>query len=377
MRIELTENQIERQNEFEEFVKKFIKPYVEENDRTEILNKNIIKAITQNGYLGAMIPKKYNGMEFDSITLGLLIEEIGKKCSSSRSLLTVHGMVALAISRWGTDEQKESLLPRMASGELIGAFGLTEPNVGSDAKSIETNATLKGDKYVLNGMKKWITMGQIADIFLIFAQCEGKPTAFLIEKGTPGFSIRPMKGLIGGRASMIAELNMKECAIPKENIVGKQGTGLSHIALTCLDYGRYTIAWGCIGLGYACLQETIEYVKTRRQFGEYLRQYQLIQKMITEMVVNLKAARLLCLNAGYLKDIGAPDSIMETWNAKYFASKIINSITGDAIQIYGANGCSNEYPIERYFRDAKINEVIEGTSQMHEILIATNAIRYS
>ena len=168
---------------------------------------------------------------------------------------------------------------------------------------------------------------------------------------------------------MIAELELDDCHIPAENIIGNVGTGLSHVALTCLDYGRYTVACGCVGLGQACLEESIKYSKKRKQFGNYLRKNQLIQKMITEMVVSVKAARLLCYNAGSLKDAMEPDCIMETWNAKYFAAIMVNDVSSKAVQIHGANGFSKDYPVERFFRDARVNEVIEGTTQMHETLI--------
>ncbi|MBG9794002.1 acyl-CoA dehydrogenase [Paenibacillus dendritiformis] len=359
--------------EFRAFVDQFVIPSAGESDRTEKLSPEVMKKMAEKGYIGSMIAREYDGMGLDMIGLGLLNEEFGRGCSSARSLLTVHGMVALAISRWGTYEQKEQWLGRMASGEVIGAFALTEPYVGSDAKSMETSADLFEDHYVINGRKKWITMGQIADVFLIFAHCNGKPTAFLLDKHTEGFLIRPISGMMGARASMLAELRFDQCKVPKENRLGGEGSGLSHIALTCLDYGRYTIAWGCVGLGQACLEECLQYSNTRRQFGDLLSSHQLIQKMITEMVVDIKAARLLCLNAGYLKEQGDPDSIMETWNAKYFASRMINKVANDAIQIHGANGCHNSYPLERYYRDSKLNEIIEGTTQMHEILIASHA----
>jgi alkylation response protein AidB-like acyl-CoA dehydrogenase len=180
---------------------------------------------------------------------------------------------------------------------------------------------------------------------------------------------------MGARASMIAEVIMENCRIPKENIVGAVGTGLSHVAMSSLDYGRYTVACGCVGLAQACLDESLRYARRRRQFGQALRKNQLIQKIITEMVVNIEAARLLCLNAGYLKESGDPDSIMAIWNAKYFASKMAVQVASDAVQIHGANGCCRDYPVERYYRDAKINEIIEGTNQMHEVMIATNAFR--
>jgi len=381
MKIELTPEQMKWQSEFKEFVDSEVLPIASQNDKEESINKEVINKFAEKGYLGSMIPKEYGGLDLDMITLGLLNEQVGRGCSSIRSLLTVHGMVALAINRWGTQEQRDLWLSKMVKGETIGAFGLTEPDVGSDAKSIETTAVLSGDYYVLNGRKKWTTMGQIADIFLIFAQCEGKPTAFIVERKSLGFSTKPIKGLLGSRASMIAELSMDDCRIPKENLVGREGIGLSHVALSSLDYGRYTIAWGCVGLGQACLEDSIRYTRKRKQFGEPLRKHQLIQKMITEMVVDVKAARMLCFNAGYLKDVCDPDSIMETWNAKYYASKMATRVSGNAVQIHGANGCCSDYPIERYpieryYRDAKIGEIIEGTSQMHEVLIATNAFRH-
>ncbi|MWV44656.1 acyl-CoA dehydrogenase [Paenibacillus sp. HJL G12] len=375
MNFHFTEGQITAQTQFKLFSDEKIAPYAQQHDEEEQLCDQVLQSMRESDYLGSMIPKQYGGMELDTITIGLLNEEIGRGCASVRSLLTVHGMVALGIMRWGTETQRAYWLPRLAKGDTIGAFGLTEPNVGSDAKSVSTTASVEDDTYILNGVKKWITMGQIADVFLIMAQLDGKPTAFLMERNCPGLTIKPMRGLLGARASMIAELNMENCRIPVDNIIGSPGTGLSHVALSCLDYGRYTVSWGAIGTAQACLESSVDYVRKRKQFGRPLRDYQLIQKMITEMIVNIKASRLLCLKAGYLKDEGDPDSIMDTWTAKYFSSIMVNKVASDAVQIHGANGCSSDYPVERYFRDARINEIIEGTTQMHEILISTHGFR--
>ena len=366
---------INEQEKIRKFVDEEIIPFAEYHDREERLHPRAMSKMKEQGYLGCVIPNEYNGLGMDQISLAILNEEIGRGCSSTRSMLTVHGMVSLAILRWGTISQKETWLPKLATGQLIGAFALTEPNVGSDAKRIETTAVEESDCFVLSGKKKWITLAQIADFFLVFAQVDGKPSAFLVERDLPGLSVKPMSGLLGARASMIAEITFEDVRVPKENIIGKVGTGLSHIALTCLDYGRYTIALGCVGLGQACLEDSVNYSRERIQFGAPLHENQLIQKMITEMTVNIKAARLLCYNAGHLKEIGDPDSIMETWSAKYFASRAVMKIASDAVQIHGANGCSNQYPVERYYRDAKINEIIEGTTQMHELLIAEDTIR--
>jgi alkylation response protein AidB-like acyl-CoA dehydrogenase len=281
-------------------------------------------------------------------------------------------MVAIAINKWGTTAQKEYWLPKLAKGELIGAFALTESEAGSDANSLRSTAVENGNNYIINGQKKWITMGQIADLYLVFARLNGKATAFLIPRNTKGVTVEAMGNLLGVRGSMLAELKFENCIIPKENIVGGEGFGLSHVGLFSLDYGRYTIACGCVGLGQACLDESLAYAKERIQFKVPLGNHQLVQKMIAEMTVSIKAARLLCYNAGKLRDDGEPDSIMETWCAKYFASKMVNDVSSKAVQIFGAKGLSKEYSVERYFRDARVNEIIEGSSQIHESLIAKN-----
>ncbi|SFB07727.1 hypothetical protein SAMN04488528_10119 [Clostridium frigidicarnis] len=375
MKLELTCEQIKYKDEFNKFVNEIIIPEAAQIDRKQYLPREIIKELTIRGYLGLMIDEKYGGKGADAITIGLLNEELGRGCTTVRNLITVHGMVALAIQKWASEELKNKWLPKLASGECIGAFGLSEPEIGSNAQGIKSTVIDDKNHYVLNGSKKWITMAQIADVFLVFAKYDGKPTAFLVERDTQGFNITPIIDMLGARGSMVGELNFCNCKILKSNIVGSIGTGLSHVALSSLDYGRYTIAWGSVGLGQACINDSIVYASKREQFGNALKDNQLIQKMITEMVVNVKAARQLCYKSGYLRQNCDPESIMETWVAKYFASKMINQVASNALQIHGANGCCSDYPIERYFRDARINEIIEGTSQMHEILIANNAMR--
>ncbi|MGM9979483.1 MAG: acyl-CoA dehydrogenase family protein [Clostridium sp.] len=373
--MEFTLEQVQLKKKFSEFVTNEIIPFAQQQDKEERILPEVLEKIKKSGYLGAMISKEYGGKGWNTVTLGLLNEEIGKGCASVRSLLTVHGMVALGIQRWGTKEQKDEYLNDLATGKIIGAFALTEPNAGSDAKSVETQAIPSENGYILNGEKKWITMGQIADIFLMIAQCEGKPTAFIVKANTPGIKITPINGLLGARASMAAKIEMKDCQISKDCMVGRIGMGVSHVALSCLDYGRFTIACGCVGSAQACMEYSVRYARKREQFNMKIRQNQLVQKMITEMSVNIKAARYLCYNAADLKDKGDPDAIAEVWSAKYFATKMFQKVACDAVQIFGAKGCSSEYPVERFYRDAKINEIIEGTSQIHEILIASNTIR--
>ena len=370
MKLELTPQQKNAQAEFRAFVNEEIIPDANRCDREQNTPVQLIQKLAQREYLGAVIPKAQGGSNMDAIAFGLLNEEIGRGCSSLRSLLTVHSMVARAICKWGSKHQKEYWLPKLATGEAIAAFALSEPNVGSDAKSVETTATISGDSYVLNGQKKWITYGQIADIFLVFAQCEGQSAAFLVEKDSPGLSIKPISGMLGVRASMLAELHLNNCRIPQENLVGRLGFGFSYVASSALDYGRYSVAWGCVGVAQACLEACLRYTSQRKQFGVYLKEHQLIRQMIAEMIVNIKAARLLCYQAGYLKDIGDPRAFTETSIAKYFAAKILTNVANDAVQIHGANGCSSEYPVERYWRDAKIMEIIEGSTQIQQISIA-------
>ena len=373
MRIELTQKQREAREAFRTFAELEIAPHADEYDRAEQIPADLIETLSLKGYLGAVLPERSGGLGLDMITAGLLNEEVGRACSSVRSLLTVHGMVSLALQRWGSQEQKETWLPQLASGAKIAAFGLTETNVGSDAKSVETTATPAGNSSVLSGQKKWITFGQIADVFLIFAQSEGKPSAFLVERNTPGLVINPIHGMLGVRASMLAELRLEECCISQENLAGRVGFGFSHLAATALDYGRYSVAWGCVGIGQACLEACLRYTNTRQQFGAYLREHQLIQQMLSEMITNVKAARLLCYQAGYLKDAGDVRAITETSIAKYFASRMAFKAANDAVQIHGANGCSSEYPVQRYLRDAKVMEIIEGSTQMQQINIAKYA----
>ncbi|MBN3884990.1 MAG: acyl-CoA dehydrogenase family protein [Nostoc sp.] len=370
MKIELTSQQKDDKSKFIGFVNKEVVPHANSSDQEEYTSPKLIEKFAHQGYLGAVIPEEFGGKNMDMITYGLLNEEIGRGCSSLRSLLTVHSMVAYALCRWGNKSQKEYWLPKLSSGEVIAAFALSEPNVGSDAKSIETTATLSGDSYILNGQKKWITYGQIADVFLVFAQYSGKPSAFLVEKNSPGLLIQPISGMLGVRASMLAQLNFQDCRIPQENLVGRLGFGFSYVASSALDYGRYSVAWGSVGIAQACLEACIQYTSERKQFGVYLKEHQLIRQMITEMIVNVKAARLLCYQAGYLKEIGDPNSITETSIAKYFASTTATQVANNAVQIHGANGCTNEYSVARYLRDAKIMEIIEGSTQIQQIAIA-------
>jgi len=370
MKIQLTPEQEKHKDLFKSFIDKEIFPYADEFDNNQLIPKETIQKLAEQGWFGATIPSIYGGLEMDTISLGLLCEEIGRASASLLSIITVHYMLCQAISTWGNDYQKNHWLPKLAKGEILGAFALTEPEIGSDAKNIGTSSRLSDGYYFLNGKKKWISCGQIADLFLIIAQNEGNPCAYLVEKDSPGFHIEPINDMLGFRAAMLAELHMDECKVQEQSIVGKTGFGFSHVAGVALDSGRYTIAWGCVGLARASLEASTSYVTQRKQFGVYLKDHQLIQKKIADMITNLEAARMLCYNAGYLKSIRDPQMIMATSIAKYFASKMAAKTSADAVQIHGANGCSSLYPVQRYMRDGKIMEIIEGSNQMQQTMIA-------
>lgn len=373
MNIALTAAQQDAQAACRAFADEAIRPFADQYDREERMPAELIAEVARRGYLGALLPEQFGGLHSDMITFGLLNQELGRACSSVRSLLTVHSMVSYAVLRWGSQRNKAHWLPRLASGESIGAFALSEPNAGSDAGQIETTAERHADRYLLSGRKQWITFGQVADVFLVFARCDAKPCAFLVERTRPGLTTRPITGMLGTRGSMLAELHLDQCEVPKENMIGGLGFGISAVALSALDMGRYSVAWGCVGIGQACLEASLSYASQRRQFGSPLKDHQLIQELIANMVTQLKAARLLCYQAGQLHDANDPEATAETLVAKYFASMMASRAANDAVQIHGGNGCSSDYSVQRYLRDAKIMEIIEGTNQMQQIMISQHA----
>jgi alkylation response protein AidB-like acyl-CoA dehydrogenase len=281
-------------------------------------------------------------------------------------------MVTSAIWRWASRDLKAEIMGAIVKGDKLCALALSEPEVGSDAAGVQTEARPEGNDYVINGRKKWITFGQIAHFFLVLARCEGKLTAFLAPSDAPGFIRRPLHGVAGTRASLLAELEFEQCRIPGSYLVGRAGFGLSHVVGTALDHGRYSVAWGSVGIAQACLDACLDYTSSREQFGVKLREHQLIQRKLTDMIVNTRAARLLCYRAGYLRQIGDPGGASETLVAKYYASKEAVRAANDAVQIHGANGLTDQYPVARYLRDAKVMEIIEGSTQIQQIAIAKN-----
>ncbi len=369
MILDLTPEQRAAREQFRTFAAERIAPFANAWDAQEAIPRELIAALGARGWLGSVLPSEDGGAGFDRITYGLLTEEIGRACSSSRSLLTVHDMVGHALRRWGKPEAKERFLQPLARGERIGAFALSEPNVGSDAAAIETRAVEDGESFILDGRKKWTTFGQIADLFLVFAKVTGQPAAFLVERDTPGLSVLPIHGMLGTRASMLAELHFDGCRVPRASMLGKPGFGISHVAATALELGRYSVACGSVGILQACLAASQDYAADRVQFGLPLAKHPLIRAMLTEMIANVRAGRLLCLRAGFLQERSDPAAFAETMVAKYFCSVVAAKGASDAVQIHGANGCGPDSSVARYLRDAKMMEIIEGSTQIQELAI--------
>jgi alkylation response protein AidB-like acyl-CoA dehydrogenase len=362
---------VTRQAQFRRFALEHIAPHADAHDRTQRISDGIVARLAEQGYLAPFLPPEWGGASMDMVTYGALHEEVGRACSSVRSLLTVHDMASFTIFRWGSEAQRRKWLGALSRGDVTGAFAISEPNAGSDVNGIETTAEPTSEGFRLEGQKKWITFGQIAGLFVVLTRCDGRPTAFLIERDTPGFTIEPIFGVTGTRGSMLAALHFRNCHIPKSALIGRAGFGANPVALSALGLGRYSVACGSLGIAQACLDSCFEYVNRTHRFGVALKEHQLIQQMITQMITDTSASRLLCRLAGALKDDADPQEIMQTFIAKYHASTAAMRAADNAVQIHGANGCSQDYPVERYMRDAKVMEIIEGSTQIQQITIAS------
>lgn len=358
------------------FANEVLRPKASVIDQKESLPKSIIKEMTNRRFLLANLPEEYGGLGLNPVHYGYLTEEIGKACCSTRGLMTVQGsLIGEVLYKWGTKEQKSKWLLPISRGEMLGAFALSEPEIGTDAKSIRTNYKRDGDDYVVNGRKKWISFGEIADYFIVIASDHKDITAFIIERNLLGVSIYPIKGMLANRAAHIAEIEFKNVRIPKRNVIGKPGAGFSFIVSSALDHGRYSIAWAGVAVAAESLDHMATYAKKRKQFGRKIGEYQLVQRMISNAVANTHAARALCINAGELRSRNASNAVSETTIAKYFTSRIAMKIASDAVQVYGGAGCSNQHPVERLFREAKLLEIVEGTSQIQQQIIARYELR--
>lgn len=360
---------------FSTFVDAEIVPHAAEFEAAQRVPLQMLNQLAELGAWGAIVPVSAGGLGFDMPAFVALHEEVGRGCSSVRSLLTVHSMVGWSIARWGDEHVRARWLGPLARGTVLGSFCLTEPEAGSDAAAIASTAAKDADGWVLNGHKRWVTGGQVAGLFLVFARTERGMSAFLVPREAPGLRVTPVEGLLGTRASMVAEIDLEGCAVAADALLGPDGFALQTVLAGALDIGRLSVASGCVGVLQACLDASVDHSAKRRQGGAVLSDHQLIRRMITDMFTNTVAARLLCERAARLKDAGDPDATTAVFMAKYFASTAAMRAATDAVQIHGANGCVLHNDVARYFRDAKVMEIIEGSSQIQQLFIAEAAYR--
>ncbi len=359
------------------FTDKEIVPRARENDRNEHFDLELVRKIAEQGYLGAIVPREYGGAGLDYLTYGLVVEEVGRGCSSMRTVISVQtSLVCSAILCWGSEGQKRRYLPRLCSGEWLGCFGLTEPDTGSDAANQRTRAKKLDGGWSISGAKMWISMGNHAKVALIFAQTDPEKgprglAAFLVETESEGFSSQEIRHKMGLHGSDTASLSLDEVQVGEDALLGEVGDGFK-VAMSSLDSGRYSVAAGCVGVCQGCVEESVSYAKEREQFGRSIASFQLVQAMIADMVVQTDAARMLTWRAAHLKDTGRP-STTETSIAKLYATEAAVACSNTAIQVHGGAGYVDDHPVERYFRDVRVTTLYEGTSQIQKLIIGRAA----
>ncbi|PIC98918.1 acyl-CoA dehydrogenase family protein [Sporosarcina sp. P29] len=357
-----------------QFVDAEIMPYIAKWDAEGSFDKGIWRRLADLGFMGVCVPEKYGGSGMDYNSLAILCEELERGDTAFRTAVSVHiGLNCMTLMQWGTEEQKQKYLVPQAKGEKIGAFGLTEPGAGSDVSALQTTAVRDGDDYLLNGQKTWISLCDSADNFLVFAYTDKSKkhhgiSAFIVERTMPGFSSKAIKGKYGIRAGNTGELFFEDVRVPAANLLGEEGEGFK-IAMAALDNGRFTVAAGAVGLLYACLESSVEYATTRETFGKKIGEHQLVQQMIAKMEAGYQMSRLLVYRAGELKNSGVRNT-RETSLAKWQACDFANQAADDAVQIHGAYGYSDEYPVARYLRNSKAPVIYEGTREIHTIMQA-------
>src|SRR3954454_6769754 len=375
---DLTEEQRLLEQSVREWAAREVAPKIRELDREHRFDRNILPQMAGLGLLGCSVPAEYGGAGMDYISLGVVCEELEYVDTSLRVIMSVHaGLNCLTLLTWGTEEQKQRYLVPQAQGRKLSGYGLTEPSAGSDARAIQTTATKTGDRYVLNGEKSWISLANVADHFLVVAWTDaekkkqrdpGGLAAFIVERTWKGFSSGPMKEKWGILAGDTGFFKMDDVEVPEENLLGREGEGFK-IAMFALDQGRYTVAAGATGLIRACRDASVKYAKERKTFGVEIGQHQLVKEMIAQMESDYQAARLLWLRAGFLKNHGRRNT-RETGLAKWFSTVASERAAGDAVQVHGANGYSDEYPVGRFYRNCKGAVIYEGTREIHKIMQA-------
>ncbi len=368
---------------FRDFAEAEVKPLAQEVDETEQFPMETVEKMAKAGFMGIPIPKEYGGQGCDILTYAMCVEELSKVCGTTGVIVSAHTSLCCdPILTFGTEEQKQKYLPDLAAGRKIGAFGLTEPGAGTDAQGQQTKAVLDGDEWVLNGSKCFITNGKYADVYIIIAvtgtvekrgRKQKEISAFIVEKGTPGFTFGTKEKKMGIRGSATYELIFQDCRIPKENLLGQKGKGFG-IAMHTLDGGRIGIAAQALGLGEGALEATIEYVKERKQFGRAISQFQNTQFQLADMSTKMQAAQLLVYRAARAKDT-QKNYGFEAAQAKLYAAEAAMEVTTKAVQLHGGYGYIREYDVERMMRDAKITEIYEGTSEVQRMVISSNILK--
>jgi butyryl-CoA dehydrogenase len=373
MDFELSDEQRLIKDTAREFTDKEIVKQTRENARNHHFDLDLVKKIAAQGYLGAIVPSEYGGAGLDYLSYGLIVEEIGRGDSAIRTVISVQtSLVCSAILKWGSEEQKRHYLPKLCSGEWLGCFGLTEPDTGSDAANQKTRAKKTDGGWLINGAKMWISMGNYAKVALIFAQTDPELghkglACFLVDTEQDGYKPSTIEHKMGLHASDTASIALEDVEVTDEQMLGGIGDGFK-VAMSALDSGRYSVAAGCVGICQGCVEESVSYAKEREQFGRPIASFQLVQAMIADMVLKTDASRMLVWRAGWLKDLGRPNTL-ETSVAKLHATEASLECANLAIQVHGGAGYVDDHPVERYFRDARVTTLYEGTSQIQKLII--------
>ena len=374
MDFHLTKEQLMLRKMYREFAENEVKPLAEELDEEERFPMETVEKMGKLGMMGIYFPKEYGGAGGDVLSYAMAVEELAKVCGTTAVIVSAHTSLCCApIFENGTEEQKQKYLPDLLSGRKIGAFGLTEPNAGTDASGQQTTAVLEGDHYVLNGSKCFITNGTVAETFVVFAMTDKKAgnhgiSAFIVEKSFPGFSVGKHEKKMGIRGSSTCDLIFEDCIVPKENLLGKEGQGFK-IAMKTLDGGRIGIASQALGIAQGALDVTVEYMKARKQFGRRLSDMDALRQVVADLATKIEAARLLIYRAADMKDKHMDYSEAAAM-AKLFAAETAMEVTTKCVQYHGGYGYTKDYPVERMMRDAKITEIYEGTSEVQRMVIA-------
>ncbi len=381
MNFELTEEQQLVKENLATVANNILKPKAAYYDKTHEFPTDHIETLKELGMMGIVYPEKYNGSEMDYVSYAIAIEELARGCASTSVIISAHNSLCLSpIFYFGTEKQKDIYMPKLCSGEWLGCFAITEPEAGSDAAGTKTTAKLDGDTYILNGTKNFITNGGEADVAIVMASTDKEKghhglSCFIVERKFPGYSVGKAEEKLGIHASSTTELVFDNCKVPKENLLGNSGDGF-RIAMHTLDGGRVGIAAQAVGISQAALDEAAAYAKERKQFGKSISKLQAIQWMIADMATEIQAARLLTFQAAQLMNSGNRQQYSkESAMAKLFASEVSHRVTHKALQILGGYGYTKEYPVERLYRDARITEIYEGTSEIQRLVIANNVLR--